>query len=139
MPTYVYECAKCGDEFEVWQSIKDDPLKRHPGSCRGKLAKVIQPAGIVLKGSGFYKNDSGSGAKRAKGTGSSEPKTTESTTSDTAAASSSTSDSSNGSSGASGSSGSGSGSGSGDTSSSSSGNGSTASKRPDKAAKTSSR
>jgi len=40
MPTYVYECAKCGEEFEVWQSIKDDPLKRHGGACRGKLAKV---------------------------------------------------------------------------------------------------
>ena len=66
MPTYVYECAKCGDEFEVWQSIKDDPLKRHTGSCRGKLTKVIQPAGIVLKGSGFYKNDSRSGSKRGK-------------------------------------------------------------------------
>jgi len=65
MPTYVYECAKCGEEFEVWQSIKDDPLKRHGGACRGKLAKVIQPAGIVLKGSGFYKNDSRGGSKRS--------------------------------------------------------------------------
>ena len=68
MPTYVYECAKCGDEFEVWQSIKDDPLTRHTGSCRGKLSKVIQPAGIVLKGSGFYKNDSrNGGGKRPTG------------------------------------------------------------------------
>ena len=65
MPTYVYECAKCGDEFEVWQSITDDALKRHGGTCRGKLAKVIQPAGIVLKGSGFYKNDSKSSSKRS--------------------------------------------------------------------------
>jgi putative FmdB family regulatory protein len=71
MPTYVYECAKCGDELEVWQSFTDDPLKRHTGGCGGKLAKVIQPAGIVLKGSGFYKNDSRSGSKRSSGDGAS--------------------------------------------------------------------
>jgi putative FmdB family regulatory protein len=66
MPTYVYECAKCGDEFEFYQSFSEDPLKKHPG-CGGKVAKVFQPVGIVLKGSGFYKNDSRNGAKRAKG------------------------------------------------------------------------
>jgi putative FmdB family regulatory protein len=65
MPTYVYECAKCGDEFELYQSFSDDPLKKHP-ACGGKVAKVFQPVGIVLKGSGFYKNDSRGGSKRAK-------------------------------------------------------------------------
>ncbi len=66
MPTYVYECAKCGDEFELYQSFSDEPLKKHPG-CGGKVAKVFQPVGIVLKGAGFYKNDSRNGAtKRAK-------------------------------------------------------------------------
>ena len=68
MPTYVYECSKCGDEFELYQSFSEDPLKTHPG-CGGKVAKDFQPVGIVLKGSGFYKNDSRSGAKRAKGGG----------------------------------------------------------------------
>ena len=60
MPTYVYRCAKCGDHIEVVQSFHDTPLKRHDGGCGGKLAKVMAPVGIVLKGSGFYKNDSGS-------------------------------------------------------------------------------
>ena len=60
MPTYVYRCAKCGDHLEVVQSFSDAPLKRHNGGCGGKLAKVMSPVGIVLKGSGFYKNDSGS-------------------------------------------------------------------------------
>lgn len=63
MPTYVYECAKCGDEFELWQSFSDDPLKKHPG-CGGKVTKVLQPVGIVLKGSGFYKNDSRTGSRK---------------------------------------------------------------------------
>lgn len=66
MPTYVYECNKCGDEFELYQSFSDEPLKKHPG-CGGKVAKVFQPVGIVLKGSGFYKNDSRSGGKRSNG------------------------------------------------------------------------
>src|SRR6476660_1921648 len=65
MPTYVYECSKCGDEFELYQSFSDDPLKKHP-SCGGKVAKVFQPVGIVLKGSGFYKNDSRNGGRRPK-------------------------------------------------------------------------
>jgi len=69
MPTYVYECAKCGDEFERYQSFSDEALKKHPG-CGGKVSRVFQPVGIVLKGSGFYKNDSRSGgAKRAKSDG----------------------------------------------------------------------
>jgi|SRR5689334_5553566 putative FmdB family regulatory protein len=71
MPTYVYECSKCGDEFELYQSFTDDPLKKHPG-CGGKVAKVFQPVGIVLKGSGFYKNDSRSGGKRSNGSSKSE-------------------------------------------------------------------
>jgi len=72
MPTYVYECNKCGDEFELYQSFSDEPLKKHPG-CGGKVAKVFQPVGIVLKGSGFYKNDSRSGGKRSNGSSKSEP------------------------------------------------------------------
>jgi putative FmdB family regulatory protein len=69
MPTYVYECNKCGDEFELYQSFSDEPLKKHP-DCGGKVAKVFQPVGIVLKGSGFYKNDSRGGTKRSNGSSS---------------------------------------------------------------------
>jgi len=65
MPTYVYECAKCGDEFELWQSFSDEPLKKHAG-CGGKVTKVLQPVGIVLKGSGFYKTDN-RGSTKASG------------------------------------------------------------------------
>jgi putative FmdB family regulatory protein len=86
MPTYVYECAKCGDEFDLYQSFSDEPLKKHPG-CGGKVAKVFQPVGIVLKGSGFYKNDSrNGGAKRAKSdsdSSKSEPKSESDTKSET--------------------------------------------------------
>ena len=72
MPTYRYRCGGCGEEFEVWQSIKDDPIRTHDHGCGGELVKVLTPAGIVLKGSGFYRNDSRSGSgKRGSGDGSS--------------------------------------------------------------------
>lgn len=66
MPTYVYECAKCGDEFEQWQSFSDEPLKKHSG-CGGKVVKVLQPVGILLKGPGFYRTDSRSAGKNGHG------------------------------------------------------------------------
>src|SRR5437016_350557 len=79
MPTYVYECAKCGEEVEAWQSFSDAPLKKHPG-CGGKLTKVLQPVGIVFKGSGFHRTDSRNGSKRSRdgGTDKAEPGKTES-------------------------------------------------------------
>src|ERR1700710_1083220 len=98
MPTYVYECSKCGDEFELYQSFSDEPLKKHPG-CGGKVAKVFQPVGIVLKGSGFYKNDSRSGTKRAKSDSSSETSKSDTkadTKSDSSTAKSDSSSSTNG-------------------------------------------
>jgi putative FmdB family regulatory protein len=69
MPTYRYRCTKCGEEFELWQSIHDEALTRHPG-CGGTVTKVFAPAGIVLKGSGFYRTDS----RAAAATGSGESK-----------------------------------------------------------------
>ncbi len=65
MPTYDYRCAKCGEDLEVYQTFSEAPLTRHKG-CGGRLSKVLSPAGIVLKGSGFYKTDN-----RASGKGSS--------------------------------------------------------------------
>ena len=68
MPTYEYRCAKCGEHLEVFQSFSEAPLTKHQG-CGGKLTKVLSAAGIVLKGSGFYKTDnrsSGKGAKKEK-------------------------------------------------------------------------
>lgn len=57
MPRYQYRCRNCGDELEVVQSFKDDPLTVCP-TCQGALRKVFSPIGIAFKGSGFYRNDS---------------------------------------------------------------------------------
>ena len=57
MPTYEYECTKCGHEFELDQKISDPPRKRCP-KCRGKLIRLISGGGgIILRGSGFYTTD----------------------------------------------------------------------------------
>jgi len=57
MPIYTYECENCGERFEARQGFNDSPLTICP-TCEGKLYRVIQPVGIVFKGSGFYVNDS---------------------------------------------------------------------------------
>jgi len=57
MPTYEYECQKCGHEFEVFQSISAEPKKRCP-TCKGKVKRKIGTgSGIIFKGSGFYATD----------------------------------------------------------------------------------
>ncbi len=57
MPTYEYECAKCKKNFEIFQSIKDQPLTKCP-TCKGKVKRLLGTgAGIIFKGSGFYQTD----------------------------------------------------------------------------------
>lgn len=58
MPTYVYACKACGHEFEKFQSFNAKALRTCPQCAEKTLAKVIFPAGVVFKGSGFYVNDS---------------------------------------------------------------------------------
>jgi putative FmdB family regulatory protein len=99
MPTYEYRCAKCGEHLEVFQSFSEAPLTKHE-VCGGKLAKVLSAAGIVLKGSGFYKTDNRSSGKGAK-----KEKTSETTSSSTGSSESSSSSSDTSSSGGSSSSG----------------------------------
>ena len=53
MPTYEYACRECGENFEVFQSFSDKPLKKHD-ACGGELKKVFHARGIVFKGPGFY-------------------------------------------------------------------------------------
>jgi putative FmdB family regulatory protein len=76
MPTYEYRCSKCGEDLEVYQTFSEEPLKKH-AVCGGKLTRVFSPVGIVLKGSGFYKNDS---RKGGSGSGDTKPDATKSDT-----------------------------------------------------------
>jgi putative FmdB family regulatory protein len=53
--TYEYACTSCGHEWEVEQSIKDDPLKECP-KCKNDTARrqISRGTGFILKGSGWY-------------------------------------------------------------------------------------
>lgn len=57
MPTYEYACTECGHVFDAVQSFSDAALTECP-ECGGKLRKVFSAAGVVFKGSGFYRTDS---------------------------------------------------------------------------------
>ena len=64
MPIYGYRCRTCGHEFEVLQKMSDAPPKACP-KCSGQLAKIVYPAGVVYKGSGYYSTDYNKGGKAA--------------------------------------------------------------------------
>lgn len=56
MPTYEYRCKKCGKVFEIFHSVSAS-VKKCP-ECSGELERLITPnAGIIFKGSGFYRTD----------------------------------------------------------------------------------
>ena len=61
---YEYACQTGGHRFEVKQSFSDDPL-RACVECGAPVKRVIFPAGIVFKGSGFYKTDYANGSRGA--------------------------------------------------------------------------
>jgi len=68
MPIYTYRCESCGVQFERHQSFNDEPLKRCPECSKNSLRKVLTPAGIIFKGSGWYATDhkSPSGQNRSQ-------------------------------------------------------------------------
>ncbi|CAN5755770.1 zinc ribbon domain-containing protein [soil metagenome] len=57
MPTYHYRCSSCAHEFDQFQKFSEDALTECP-ECGGLIRRVVQPVGIVFKGSGWYINDS---------------------------------------------------------------------------------
>lgn len=65
MPTYDYECLKCGKSFEAFQSMKDKPFTTCPeDKCQvspwghGEVKRLLGTgAGLLFKGSGFYITD----------------------------------------------------------------------------------
>jgi putative FmdB family regulatory protein len=67
MPTYEYECGKCGVKFEKFQNMSDKPLSKCP-QCSGDVKRLIgKGSGIIFKGSGFYATDYKKTEKRYPG------------------------------------------------------------------------
>ena len=58
MPTYEYVCQKCRHEFEQFQPMRDEPLKKCPACKKAGLKRLVGGgAGLIFKGSGFYITD----------------------------------------------------------------------------------
>jgi putative FmdB family regulatory protein len=84
LPIYEYQCTACGKIFEVFQSFKDEPIKKCT-YCSGKVTKLISNCSFQLKGTGWYITDYGrkdSGASGANDKKKAE-KTTEATATET--------------------------------------------------------
>lgn len=90
MPLYEYQCQECGLRFERRQHFNDEPVKTCP-DCQGAVVRLIHPAGIIFKGSGFYVTDNRSksstaipGNRKTEGSSSEEPSSTTSSTTESA-------------------------------------------------------
>ena len=63
MPIYEYRCPR-GHTFELFQRMTDPP----PGECQicgaSPVTKVLYPAAVHFKGSGFYTTDYGRGSRK---------------------------------------------------------------------------
>jgi putative FmdB family regulatory protein len=70
MPLYDYQCTKCGHVIEVRHGFAEQHTGACP-SCGGEMKRVINPAPIIFKGSGFYVTDSRKSTE-SKGNSSSE-------------------------------------------------------------------
>lgn len=87
MPTYEYECEKCGKVFDYFQSMSSKQLEVCPEEvCKdaGKVKRLVGAgSGLIFKGSGFYITDykkqsgapdGGASSDKGKGEGKSEGK-----------------------------------------------------------------
>lgn len=64
MPVYTYR-REDGSTFDIRQRFLDNPLEACPTTGQA-VSRVIQPAGIIFKGSGFYVNDNNKAKNPAK-------------------------------------------------------------------------
>jgi putative FmdB family regulatory protein len=89
VPIYEYQCTKCGEVFEAFQKITDEPLSQCR-FCHANVEKLISQSSFQLKGSGWYLTDyahrtSSSPTDKLKANESSEKKTETTTSTETKA------------------------------------------------------
>ncbi len=56
MPIYEYRCEKCGYTFEVITGFSKNGVRKCE-RCGARAKRLIYPAGIIFKGSGFHVTD----------------------------------------------------------------------------------
>ncbi len=64
MPIYEYDCAACGAAFEKLHRTGNHDKPVCPQCSSKRVKRRISPAGFVLKGSGWYKTDYPSEARK---------------------------------------------------------------------------
>ena len=57
MPTYTYECKKCGRSFDVFHAMTANRRVRCTECGGGCKRRIGIGSGIIFKGSGFYETD----------------------------------------------------------------------------------
>lgn len=70
MPTYDYQCGKCGFEFEREQRITEPPVKSCPKCKSRQVKRLLSAPGFILKGGGWYADGYGSGGGKKTGSSS---------------------------------------------------------------------
>ncbi len=68
MPIYSYKCEKCGRIFDKFQKASDGNGNNSNTKCiycNSNAKRLFLPAGIIFKGSGFYKTDYRSNSVRS--------------------------------------------------------------------------
>ena len=77
MPTYEYRCRECGNEFEKFQRMSEEPVAECPACGKPAERLLSGGAGLLFKGSGFYitdyRSDGYKQAAKADDGGSSKP------------------------------------------------------------------
>lgn len=68
MPIYEYRCPK-GHTFELFQRMTDPPASECQICGAAPVEKVLYPAAIHFKGSGFYSTDYGRGGRKRDASG----------------------------------------------------------------------
>jgi putative FmdB family regulatory protein len=57
VPIYTYQCNSCGNQFDARESFSAPSIRDCTCGERQTARRVIQPVGIIYKGSGFYTTD----------------------------------------------------------------------------------
>lgn len=68
VPIYEYRCNDCDLQFEVMQSMSDEPLAMCQ-ECGGQVSRVLFAPAIHFKGKGFHNTDYGTKRRPVGGEG----------------------------------------------------------------------
>ena len=69
MPTYTYECQKCGNTMDLFHSMSASPKVKCEACGSTRVTRLLGTgAGVIFKGSGFYETDYKNAGKKSADT-----------------------------------------------------------------------